>query len=192
MSSLITQIKTKQRREAEDAARRLELRRVAQIRRRKIAREAQDDGLSDLPLEVAIAMESNPAPAPPLPEPAPAPDDSVESLVARLTAIRERIWMLQAVFATSLSQETAIAANGYLALFQTIAEQLRAKDFSALESLVRGHESLLQAPALPIRPSIPLSTQQFVQMRWEAMTQPTRRPPKQPSGYVPDGLQSFL
>ena len=189
--ALLNKLREKQRREAEEAARRLELRRVAQIRRRKIAREAQD-GLSDLPLEVAIAMESNPAPAPPPLEPAPIPDDSVESLVARLTAIRERIWMLQAVFATSLSQETAIAANGYLALFQTIAEQLRAKDPSALESLVRGHESLLQAPALPIRPTIPLSTQQFVQMRWEAMTQPTRRAPKQPSGYVPDGLQSFL
>jgi hypothetical protein len=187
MSSLITQVKAKQRKEAEEKARRLELRRVAQIRRRAAVKA---DGLDDLPLEVALAIESS---SPPVePEPAPAPDDSVESLVARLTAIRERIWMLQAVFATSLSQETAIAANGYLALFQTIAEQLRAKDPSALESLVRGHESLLQAPALPIRPSIPLSTQQFVQMRWEAMTQPTRRPPKQPSGYVPDGLQSFL
>jgi hypothetical protein len=187
MSSLLTQLKAKQKREAEEAARRRAVRSTAQRLRRKIAREsAQDDGFSALPLEVAVAMEVNSAPAPPAPEPAPIPDDSVESLVARLKAIRERIWMLQAVFAVSLSQETAIEANRFLALFQDIASKLREKDPIALEALTRGHESLLLSPPVPIRQRIPLSTQQLLEMRWAAMTALAKRPPKRPK--VPDGL----
>ncbi len=183
--SLLTQLRAQQKREAEEAARRLEARRAARIAK-KVAREAaKTDGLADLPLDVALAIEANPAPAS---TPTPA-DDTVADLVARLTAIRKRIWMLQAVFAVSLSQETAIEANRYLALFQTIAEQLRAKDPSALDDLVRGHESLLQAPALPIRPTIPLSTQELVEMRWEARTQkPTYQAPKRPTDSIHDGL----
>jgi hypothetical protein len=192
MSSLLTQLKAKQKREAEDAERRRAVRSTAQRLRRKIARDAaQAGGLDDLPLDVALAIESNPAPA--KPEPAPAAttaDDSVPSLIERLTAIRERIWRLQAMFAVSLSTDCALEANRYLQLFQALASQLNAKDPSKLEDLVRGHESLLLAPALPIRQSIPLSTQKLVEIRWEALTQPMRRPPKRPT--VPDGLDQFV
>src|SRR6266852_2948721 len=110
--SLLTQLRAKQRREAEEAAQR----RAARIAR-KVARAAEKsraDGLNDLPLEVAVAMEQNPVP-PDKPEPATV-DDSVEGLVARLTKIREKIWRLQAMFAVTLSQEIAIEANRYLHL----------------------------------------------------------------------------
>lgn len=181
--SLLQQFRAKQKREAEEKARR-RAKRIA----RKVAREqSQASGLDDLPLEIAVAMEENPAPEPASSAaPAPVSDDSVENLVSRLNAIRERIWRLQSVFAVSLSQETAIEANRFLQLFQTLAEQLREKDPAALARLTDGHESLLLSPAMPVKPTIPLDTQHLCELRWQAMTQPTRRPPKRPA--VPDGL----
>ena len=178
--SLLRQFRVKQKRDAEEAAQK----RADRIAKRVARAAAKADGLADLPLEVALAMELNPA-QPTEPEPVQA-DDSVTNLVARLMAIRKRIWMLQAVFAVSLIQETAIEANRYLQIFQELAALLREKDPSALESLTLGHESLLLAPALPIKQSIPLSTQRLCEMRWQAMTQPTQRAPKRPT--VSDGL----
>jgi hypothetical protein len=164
-------------------------RRAARIAK-KVAREKSqsglDDGLNDLPLAVALAIEE--IPAQPDAEPTPVqPDDStVDALVRRLTMIRERIWQLQSVFAVSLSQDAAFEANRYLALFQDLAEQLKAKDPSALDDLVRNHESLLLAPALPLKQSIPLDTQRLCEIRWQASTQPSPKAPKRPT--VPDGL----
>src|ERR1700675_5028135 len=98
--ALLNRLRDTQRREVEERARRLEARRLARIAK-KVARDAaKADGLADLPLDGALAIESNPAPA--KPEPASAAttaDDSVQSLVSRLTAIRERIWRLRAMFA---------------------------------------------------------------------------------------------
>jgi hypothetical protein len=174
----------------------VEKRRTVRIAR-KVARTAGKpsglgDGLNDLPLAVALAIEENPA-QPVKPEPAPAQDDdSVPSLVSRLTAIREKIWHLQAVFAVSLSPDCLLDANKYLTLFQSIAEQLKAMDPTALEKLTRGHESLLLSPPIPLKQSIPLSTQRLVEMRWEALTQPTPRAPKRPVASVPDGLDWML
>jgi hypothetical protein len=162
---------------------------MANLRRlaRKVAREQpQANGLDDLPLEIAVAIELSPE-QPVKPEPAPIPaDDSVSGLVARLTAIRERIWRLQAMYATTLSADCLLDANKYLTLFQSIAEQLKAKDAGALDALTLGHESLLLSPSIPLKQSVPLSTQRLVEMRWEAMTQPLRKVPK-PST-IPDGL----
>lgn len=190
--SLLTQLKTKRKREAEEAAKR----RAARIAKRvaRAAEESQaESGLDDLPLEIAVAMEENPAPEPASSAaPALVSDDSVDGLVARLTAIRERIWRLQSVFAVSLSQETAVEANSYLQLFQTLAEQLKQKDPIAFSSLVSGHKSLLLSPPITVRQKIPLETQRLVEMRWQAATQPTPRAPKHPPGYVPDGLQDFV
>ncbi|MGB8064325.1 MAG: hypothetical protein WCF26_20725 [Candidatus Sulfotelmatobacter sp.] len=183
---LVKLLKAKKKREEEEAAKRSAARIARKVRRE----QSQASGLDDLPLEVAVAMEENPAQHK---EPAPVEaDDSIASLVARLTAIRERIWRLQSVFAVSLSMETAIEANRYLQLFQELAAQLREKDPSALESLTVGQESLLLSPPIPLKQSIPLSTQRLVEMRWQAMTQPTQRAPKHPPGYVPDGLQGFV
>jgi hypothetical protein len=83
-------------------------------------------------------------------------------------------------------------ANKYLSLFQAIAEQLKLKDATALDELTRGHESLLLSPSIPLKQSVPISTQRLVEMRWEAMTQPTQRAPKRNVASVPDGLGWML
>ena len=90
------------------------------------------------------------------------------------------------MFAVSLSYDCALEANRYLALFQSLAEQLKAKNVSEFDALTHGHESLLLSPPIQVKQSIPLSTQNLVETRWLAMTQPSQRPPKRPS--VPDGL----
>jgi hypothetical protein len=173
-------------RAAEKAARR----KAARIAKKVARVAAETDGLSALPLDVAVGIELN---EPVKPEPAPDPtamDDSVPALVSRLTAIRERIWRLQAMFAVSLSHDCLMEANQYLTIFQSIAEKLKAKDAAALEALTLGHESLLLSPPIAVKQSIPLSTQNLVETRWLAMTQPTRRPPKPP--VVSDGLDWLL
>jgi len=137
-------------------------------------------------------MEENPA-QPTKPEQTPVQsDDSVESLVSRLTAIRERIWRLQSVFAVSLAHDVALEANQYLTLFQSLAQELKAKDPAKLDDLVRGHESLLQSPPIPIKQTIPLDVQRLAEIRWEASQSPTRRAPKRPADAVPDGLGWML
>jgi len=152
--------------------------------------------LNDLPAEIVVAIEQapkTPASEKPAPEETVAPD-SVDGLVERLTAIRERIWRLQAVFATTLSQECALEANSYLQLFQDLAGQLKAKDPSALDTLVRGHESLLQSPSIPVKPTISLELQRWMELRGELQNsgRVDAKTERAPPGYVPDGLQSFL
>jgi hypothetical protein len=154
----------------------------------KAARErelAKRNGLSDLPPLVAVAIEE--ALKTPAPEPAePKPDASPEELVARLESIKERIFRLRAVYAVSLSVDAAMEANRYLVLFQELAQSLKAKDAEAYDNLVRGHESMLLSPPVPVRQSIPQDTQRLVELRWEAMRSPARREPKPPA--VSDGL----
>ena len=185
-------IRDKQKADAIKEAARLARRRgyAKTGRERERARRLAESGLADLPPEITAAMEENPA-QPKEPEPAPVQaDDSVANLVARLTAIRERIWRLQSMFAVSLSQETAIEANNYLQLFQTLAERLKQRDPTAFSDLVSGHESLLQSPALPLKQSIPLATQRLCEMRWQVSQAPAQRAPKPPT--VPDGLDWLL
>jgi hypothetical protein len=149
-------------------------------------------GIEDLPIEVALVVEEHLARAQAA-EPAPTPPPStVAELVERLTAIRERIWRLRAVFAVTLSQETAIEANKFLMLFQDLAAELKAKDPEALERLVCGHHSLLMAPALPIKPTVSLATQRLVEMRWEAAQRPTRSAPSTRPDTIHDGMSAFL
>jgi hypothetical protein len=71
--------------------------------------------LADLPDRVAVAIEELPAAPEPVPESV-KPDASVEELFARLSAIKETIFRLHAVFAASLSQDAAIEANKYVTL----------------------------------------------------------------------------
>jgi hypothetical protein len=177
-----------------DAARGKELaekRRMARIAKKVARAAAKPDGLDDLPLAVALAIELNPA-QPVKSEPSAPMDDSVPGLVARLTAIREKIWRLQAMYAVSLSHDCAMDANRYLTLFQDIAQKLRDKDSSALEAITHGHESLLLSPPIAVKQSIPLATQNLVETRWLAMTQPMRRPPKRHVASIPDGLDWML
>jgi hypothetical protein len=189
MSSLMQRIRLKQQADKAKAEARLERRRGYARAARERALQAAN-GLDDLPVEIAVAIEEQlPAPPEPAPEP-PKPDASAGELVARLEAIRERIFRLHAVFAVSLSQETAIEANRYLALFQDLAAELRVKQPEALEKIVAGHEAILTSPPVRVRQQIPVATQQWVEMRWEAMQSPARRAPKPPM--VPDGLDAWV
>jgi hypothetical protein len=179
--SLMQRIRAKQKADAEKAALRLEKRRgYARAARDRAAQAAS--GWDDLPLEVAVAIEERLSAAPkPAPEP-PKPDASVEQLVERLEAIKDRIFRLRAVSAVSLSQETAIEANRYVSLFQDLAAELKAKQPEALEKIVAGHEAMLTSPPVRVRQQIPIETQQLVELRWEVMRSPARRPPKATDG----------
>ena len=188
--TLLQKLYAKQKADRLKAQIRLEKRRgyARAGRERARARALAEGGLQDLPIETQVAIGAAETPAVAA-EPA---DASVEDLVTRLTAIRERIWRLQSVFAVSLSQETAIEANKYLVLFQALAEQLKAKAPAELGRLVSGHESLLLSPPVPVKQTIPLDVQRFCEIRWEASQSPMRRPPKRDADNVGDGLGWML
>jgi hypothetical protein len=189
--ALLKKLMAKQKADAARAEERAARRRAARIAR-KVARVAEESqsGLDDLPLEVAVAIEQDSAqPAQSAPV---QPDDTVQNLVARLEAIRERIWRLQAMFAVTLSHDVAIEADRFLALFQSLAEQLKAKDARALEDLVRGHEALLLSPPVPTKPSIALDTQRLCELRWEVNQAPSQRVRKRPTDDMHDGLGWML
>jgi hypothetical protein len=158
----------------------------------RVARERkQESGLDDLPIEVAVVIEQNATP-PTTPAAPLSSDDSVENLVSRLEAIRERIWRLRAMFAVSLSHDCALEADRYLQLFQDLARQLKTKDANALEDLVRGHESLLLSPPVPVRQIIHIDTQRWCEIRWETSRSPKREVPERSTEQIPDGLGWML
>ncbi|MGD0135264.1 MAG: hypothetical protein ABSE57_24725 [Bryobacteraceae bacterium] len=150
-------------------------------------------GLDDLPVEVAVAIENHVQQSP-APVECEKQDATAEELVARLTAIRERIWKLRAMFAVTLSQDAALEADRYLRLFQQLGQELIAKDKGAFDSLVIGHEALLLSPPTTVRQTIPLATQRLVEMRWEAMTRRSSRsaPSTRPADGIHDGMGQFL
>jgi hypothetical protein len=128
--------------------------------------------------------------SPPAVQPQNAPD-TVPNLVARLTAIRERLFWLTAYFATTLSADIAREADRYRELFQQVAEQLRKQDPDAVQKLVQGHESLLLAELSP-RPTLPMAAQQWFELAGEVRNE--RSQPVRPMlpGYLPDGLSRFV
>ena len=187
--SLLQRIRAKQKADAEKAEARLE-------KRRGYARAARErgqaaNGLDDLPAEVAVAIDELPAPPEPAPEPG-KPDASVGELVARLEAIKERILRLHSVFAVTLSHDCAMEANRFVALFQDLASELKKIQPEALDDLVRGHEAMLLSPPIPVKKTIPIETQQWVELRWESQLNPIRRPPKRDADAIPDGLAWML
>src|SRR5437667_3385490 len=102
MTTLFQRLRLKQQADRLKAEARLEKRRgyaKAGAERARL-RKLTESGLSDLPTNVAVAIEELPAPAP-APEPVKI-EASVEDLVARLELIKDRIFRLHAVFATSL------------------------------------------------------------------------------------------
>jgi hypothetical protein len=187
--TLLQRLRAKQKADEEKRQARLARRRETALAERE---HVLADGLNDLPVDVAVDIE-NAVPAEPTPAKLDkAADYSVENLVSRLAAIRERIWRLQATFAVSLSQEIALEANRYLRLFQELAEQLKAKDASALDDLVRGHESLLLSPSVLVKQTIPLDVQRLCEIRWEVSQAPVRRVPTRPADEIHDGLGWML
>lgn len=118
--------------------------------------------------------------------------ETVECLAARLVVIRERIWRLQAMFAVSLSHDCAIESNQYLHLFQTLALKLKEENASLFDNLVRGHESLLLPPSVPVKQTIPLETQRLCELRWDVYRMPARYPARRATETIPDGLGWML
>lgn len=191
MSSLMQRIRAKQKADAEKAALRLEKRRgYARAARDRALQAANNTGLADLPDAVAVAIEQLPAPDH-TPEPV-KPDASVEELVKRLEAIKSRILRLHAVYATTLSFDCAVEANKFITLFQTLAAELKEKHPEALDNIVAGYEALLMSPPIPVKKTIPLATQEWVELRWQSQLSPIRRPPKRDVDAVPDGLGWML
>ena len=132
-------------------------------------RKLTESGLQDLPINIAVAIEETLAKPAPAPEPPKVVDTATaEELTARLTAIRERLFWLQAVWATTLSPDVYQEANRYRDLFRTIGEQLNAIDPAALDRLVVGHEALLLAEPASPKPQISLAAQQWFELAGEA------------------------
>jgi hypothetical protein len=163
-------------------------------KRREYARAARERdrlrrlaaGLGSLPV-----VTGEPAKPETTPEPARL-DPSAEELVTRLEAIKQRILRLHSTFAMTLAFECAMEANKYVALFQVVAAELKAKQPEALESLVRGHEAILLSPPVPVRQQIPIETQKFCELQWEVMRSPIRTVPKRATEPIPDGLGCML
>jgi hypothetical protein len=160
----------------------------------RLSRErVQQNGLDDLPIEVAVVIEENAVQtSAQMRQPATPGDTSVEDLVARLTAIRERLFWLQAVWATTLSHDVYQEADRYRQLFHDLGEQLKAKAPDELDRLISGHEALLLAEPISHKPTLSLATQRWFELAAEIRNQPAGRHSTQPDGYVADGLQSFL
>jgi hypothetical protein len=143
-----------------------------------------------LPLEVAVVIEENTVAV--APQPDDATRDSAENLVTRLTAIRERLFWLQATWATTLSPDVAREADRYRELFRDLAEQLRKLDPDAVDRLVAGHEALLLAEPSAHKPTIPSAAQRWFELKCELRNEWRAPSPPKPVGYVPDGLQSLV
>jgi hypothetical protein len=185
--SLLTQLRAKQKRDAELAAER-RAKRIA----KKVARTTTPSGLDDLPIEVAVALEDAASTPPPETATVDVAPNSSEDLVARLTKVRERLFWLQAVWATSLSPDVYQEAEQYRRVFQALGEQLKKQDPDTFGRLVAGHEALLLAEPMPTKGTLPLATQRWFELVGELQSRPTPRPEPKPAGYVADGLQSLL
>jgi hypothetical protein len=160
---------------------------------RREARPSQENGLDDLPIEVAVVIDENTARKTTLvSQPEKQGDASVHDLVSRLTAIRERLFWLQAVWATTLSHDVYQEADRYRQLFHDLGEELRAKAPDELDRLVVGHEALLLAEPISQKPTLPLASQRMFELAGELRSTPSAKPRPRPDGYVADGLQSFL
>lgn len=192
MSSLMQRIRAKQKADAEKVALRLEKRRgYARAARERALQAANNTGLDDLPPEIAVAIEELPAAPEPVPEPA-KPDASVEDLVARLEAIKNRLFWLAAVWANTLSSDVYHEAERYRTIFRELDGQLRAQDPAAADRIIAGHEALLLSEPAPAKPRLSLEQQQWFELMGEVRNTRTVRAEPKPDGYVPDGLQAFL
>jgi len=114
-----------------------------------------------------------------------------DDLVARLTAIRERLFWLAACWATTLSPDIAWEADRYRKLFHELADELRKLDADAVETLIVGHEALLLAEPTT-KPTIPLAAQRWHELAGEVRSEPAVHQKRKPDGYVPDGLQHLV
>lgn len=165
--------------------------RAGRERRRK-AKEIAESGVQDLPLSVQVSMQQQAETPASAPEPVKIEDATAEELVTRLTAIRERLFWLQAMWATTLSDDIFHEAEKYRRIFHELSAQLRQLDPAAVDRLLQGHESLLLGEPVSPRPTLPLATQQWFELAGEVQSRRAVRVEPKPDGYVSDGLQAFV
>lgn len=145
---------------------------------------------NNLPLDVALAIKEHKSDAATAQR-----NDALEppeNLVARLIAIRERLFWLAACWATSLSPDIAYEADRYRQVFRELADELRKQDPDGADRLIAGHEALLLAEPLPPKPTLPIATQHWFELAGELRSERSQRPQPNPPGYVPDGLERFV
>lgn len=145
---------------------------------------------NNLPLEVFVAIEEH-VPETPATPTVPTPD-SADNLVQRLTAIRQRLFYLQAVWANTLSHDVALEADRYRLLFRDLAEELRKQDPEAVDRLIAGHEALLLADHSNPKPTLPITAQRWFELSGEVRSERNQPPKPRSANYVPDGLQRFV
>ena len=188
--ALLRRLLAKQKADREEAERKHQARLEKRRGYARAARErgrAKQNGLADLPVEVAVAIEQ--ASATPTQEPVKVEPTPVEELIARIMAVRERLFWLQAVWATTLSPDVYQEAESYRKLFQELSGQLREQDPGVVDGIVAGHEALLLSePAVP-KPSVPIGTQRLFELVGEIQTSKLAKTAPKPNGYVADGLQ---
>lgn len=117
-------------------------------------------------------------------------DSSPQNVIARLIAIRERLFRLQAVWTTSLSPDVALEADRFRQLFHDLASQIQ--DRREVDALIAGHEALLLCEPTPPKPTVPMAAQRWFELAGEIRSERSRPEPPKPEGYVPDGLQPFV
>jgi hypothetical protein len=76
-------------------------------------------------------------------------------------------------------------ANKFVTLFQNLAAELKEKQPEALDKIIAGHEAMLMSPPIPVKETIPIATQQWVELRWDSQLRPIRRPPKRDADAIP-------
>ena len=160
--------------------------------RRKAAKALAEAGLEDLPLATQVAMQQRAATPSIAAEPVKITDATADELVTRLTAIRERLFWLQATWATTLSDDVFHEAEKYRSIFHELSDQLRQLDPAAVDRIILGHESLLLSEPTPARPTLPLAAQQWFELAGEISSRRAVRAAPKPDGYIGDGLQAFL
>lgn len=162
-------------------------------RERRKAKALAEAGLEDLPLATQVAMQQQAATPSMAAEPVKITDATADELVTRLTAIRERLFWLQAMWATTLSDDIFHEAEKYRRIFHELSDQLRQLDPAAVDRLLQGHESLLLGEPVSPKPTLPLAAQQWFELAGEISSgRAVRVEPQKPEGYVSDGLQALI
>ena len=103
--------------------------------------------------------------------------------------MRERLFWLQACWATKLSPAIAWEADRFRKLFHDLSDELRKLDADALDTLIAGYKALLLAEPTT-KPAIPLAAQRWHELGGEVRSLGHVQP--KPDGYIPDGLRSLV
>ena len=131
--------------------------------------------------------------------------EEIEAKSKLIANIADRIMLLRAVWATTLSREVACETEAWLKKLQDIAAEM---PHEMAERALGPHVSFLTQPVQTISkpqiserlqerllpPSMPSGRHSEVlsEFYWSRLSPEQPRQPEHPPGYVPDGLQSWI